>query len=98
MERKWGIDTVIHIYKQTGSGIDFVDVLDYDNKSGRGESTSFFSADPGTYYFAFLGYDDSQQGLCQIEINSTAPGTDADPGRGLWGSGYHHYPALLRPI
>ena len=68
-----GIDTVIHIYKQTGSGIDFVDSLDNDNKSGGGESSPFIATDPGTYYFAFLGYDDSQQGLCQIEINSTAP-------------------------
>ena len=63
------IDTIIYIFQQTENGIEYIDFID----QGQGESYNFFVAETGTYYLGLLGYDDSQQGLCQIEINSTAP-------------------------
>ncbi len=61
------INTIIYIFQQTENGIEYIDFID----QGWGNPINFV-AETGTYYLGLLGYDDSQQGLCQIEINSTA--------------------------
>ncbi len=69
----YGLDTVIRVYRETADGIESVYYYDYDNQNGAGESVDFFAGEAGTYYFAFLGNDTDERGLCQVSITAAVP-------------------------
>ena len=67
------IDTVIEIYREESSD-QFSEVasFDNDNSNDTGESAKYILPEAGTYYLAFLGYDEDEMGLCSLNISAVA--------------------------
>ena len=67
------IDTVIEIYREE-SPDQFSEVasFDNDNSNDTGESAKYILPEAGTYYLAFLGYDEDEMGLCSLNISAVA--------------------------
>ena len=76
------VDTVIEIYREASPGRFFImESFDNDNSNGNGESASYNPPVAGNYYLAFLGYDEDEIGLCDLEVSATSSGTgESDSG------------------
>ena len=71
------IDTVIEIYREESPGrFSEVKRFDSNNSNGYGESAKYILPEAGTYYLAFLGYDEDETGLCSLNISAVAAPED----------------------
>lgn len=64
------VDTAIWLFRENGSDLTLLSILDDDNLNGYGEKHNKIPLTAGTYYLALAGYSNGDIGVCRAELSA----------------------------